>query len=57
MYNTTEVKSEDLKYVPLKDWKWKPEVKISFNDEKTLSLGRVFTSRRIGQMIMHGQGY
>ena len=57
MYNITKVTNKDLKFVPLKDWNWKPKSNLDFSKKDIKNWGRVFTSRRIGQMTFHGHGY
>ncbi len=57
MYNITEITNKDLKFVPLKDWNWKPKSNLDFSKKDIKYYARMFTSRRIGQMTFHGSGY
>tara|TARA_S200000501_G_scaffold358924_1_gene384247 strand:+ start:25 stop:213 length:189 start_codon:yes stop_codon:yes gene_type:complete len=57
MYNITEITNKDLKFVPLKDWKWKPKSNLDFSKKDIKAFGRVFTSRQIGIQTFHGQSY
>ena len=57
MYNITEINNKDLKFVPLKDWKWKPKSNLDFSKKDIKNFGRAFTSRRIGFQTFHDKGY
>lgn len=57
MYNITEIKNESIKLVPLKDWMWKPKSELEISKKDALNFSRYITSRRIGSMTYHGQGF
>ena len=57
MYNITEITSKDLKFVPLKDWKWKPKSNLNFTKKDIKHFAGFITSRRIGIQTFHGQGF
>ena len=55
MNNITEIK--DAKFVPLKDWKWKPKTNLDISKKDIKNFSRAMTSRKIGFQWFHGQGY
>tara|TARA_Y100000768_G_scaffold376560_1_gene348790 strand:- start:3469 stop:3642 length:174 start_codon:yes stop_codon:yes gene_type:complete len=57
MYNITEIKNESIKLIPIKDWKWKPKTELEISKKDALNFRGFITSRRIGSMTYHGQGF
>ena len=57
MYNVTEIKNESVKFVPLKDWKWKPKTNLEISKKDIKIFAGTMTSRRIGIQTYYGPGY
>jgi len=57
MYNVTEIRNEDTKLPPLKNWKWKPKTKFDISKKNKMNFGAPITSRQIGSQWYHGAGF
>jgi hypothetical protein len=57
MYNVTEIRNEDIKLPPLKNWKWKPKTKFDISKKNKMNFGAPITSRQIGSQWYHGAGF
>ena len=54
MYNITEMKEQVV--APVKNWQWQPKVELNLSRTDRANLSKWFSSRRIGNQVVHGRG-